>query len=111
MFGSSTANGLKEKEIESLRDHYGLNKLPDPPKASVFYMIWKQLTDFMIIILIVVGITEAATDDVNTAIILFAVVFFNVVIGVTQEYKANKALEALLTLTVPKVYIDSSRPL
>jgi P-type Ca2+ transporter type 2C len=105
MFESNIKSGLKESQIARLREHYGPNKLPDPPRESVLHMIWKQLTDFMIIILIIVGVTEASTDDRNTAIILFVVVLFNVVVGVTQEYKANQALDALLTLTVPQASV------
>ncbi|KAI8913353.1 hypothetical protein EDD86DRAFT_187599 [Gorgonomyces haynaldii] len=105
MFGSNVTTGLKESQVSQLREHYGINKLPEPPKASIWKMLWKQLTDFMVLVLIIVGVVEAATDDVNTAIVLFVVVVFNVAIGVTQEYKANKALEALLTLSVPQASV------
>lgn len=105
MYQSSITNGLDETRVEMLRKHYGMNKLPDPPKASILKMIWKQLTDFMIIILIVVAITEAATEELNTAIILFIVVVFNTIVGVVQEYKSHQALEALLTLTVAQASV------
>ena len=105
MYASSTSLGLKLEQVGALQKHYGPNKLPPPPKVSVWKMIWGQITDFMIIILNVVAIVEAATDDLKAAIVLWAVVVINVVIGVTQEYKANKALEALLTLTVAKASV------
>lgn len=105
MFISDTKLGLKETQIQDIRKHYGSNKLPVPKRISLLEMIWKQLTDFMIVILILVGITEAATDDVPTSIILFIVVIFNVTIGTAQEYKSNQALDALMTLSVAKASV------
>ena len=57
----------------------------------------------MIIILIAAAIAEIATGEINPFIVLMVVVVVNVVIGFTQELKASKALEALRTLSVPKV--------
>ncbi|KAI8926362.1 hypothetical protein BC831DRAFT_456893 [Entophlyctis helioformis] len=105
MYGSSTEKGLAASRIETLRSHYGPNQLPDPPKPSLLGMIWTQLTDFMVIILIVAAIVEFAFQDPNPAIVLLVVVVLNVIIGTSQEYKANKALEALLTLSVPQATV------
>ncbi|KAI9353333.1 hypothetical protein DFJ73DRAFT_624448 [Zopfochytrium polystomum] len=105
MFGSNTTTGLPSSKIAELSAHYGCNQLPPPPKNSPLKMLWEQITDFMVIILIVAAIAEIATGDPNAAIVLFAVVFLNVVIGFTQEYKASKALEALSTLSVPKATV------
>lgn len=105
MFSSNTTDGLKESQIENIRANYGVNLLPEPKKESVLHMIYKQLTDFMIMILIVVAIVEGSLGSWSTSIILGVVVLFNVVVGVTQEYKSNQALEALLTLSVPKATV------
>ncbi|KAI8843026.1 hypothetical protein BC829DRAFT_446369 [Chytridium lagenaria] len=101
MFGSDTAKGLTEERAAELALHYGPNKLPAPPKPSIFSMLWTQITDFIVIILIVAAIVEFAMDDARAAVVLLIVVVLNVIIGFSQEYKANKALEALLTLSVP----------
>lgn len=103
MYSSSTTTGLKSEQVELLRGYYGSNQLPAPPKASLFKMLWTQITDFMVVILLIASIVEAATGDLKSAVVLWIVVIINVVIGVTQEFKANQALEALLTLTVAKV--------
>lgn len=105
MYGSNTANGLPKSKIDSLREYYGENCLPPPPKTSVWKMIWGQLTDFMVLILTAASIIEIIMGDIKAAIVLLTVVLINVLIGVTQEYNANKALEALLTLTVPKASV------
>jgi Ca2+-transporting ATPase len=105
MYSSSTTTGLKLEQVAALQKHYGPNKLPPPPKTTIWKMIWGQLTDLMIIILNVVAIVEVFTEDIKAAVVLWIVVIVNVVIGVYQEYKANKALEALLTLTVAKASV------
>ncbi|KAJ3335765.1 P-type ATPase, partial [Kappamyces sp. JEL0680] len=105
MYNSSISSGLKSEQVPLLRAFYGSNKLPPPPKASVFKMIWTQITDFMVMILLVAAIVEFVTGDEKAGIVLVVVVLINVVIGVTQEYKANQALEALLTLTVAKASV------
>lgn len=97
--------GLDEEQVLKHREFYGRNILPSPPKASVLRMIFAQLTDFMVIVLILVAIVEFITGDDKAAYVLLFVVLINVAIGVTQEYKANQALEALLTLTVPKASV------
>lgn len=105
MYHSSTTVGLKTENVENLRKFYGFNRLPSPPKRSLLKMIWTQITDFMVIILLIASIVEFATGDFKAAIVLIVVVLINVVIGATQEYKANQALEALLTLTVAKASV------
>ncbi|EGF84084.1 hypothetical protein BATDEDRAFT_15466 [Batrachochytrium dendrobatidis JAM81] len=105
MYGSNTERGLPSDRIVLLREHYGFNKLPNPPKPSIFGMIFTQITDFMVLILIIAAIVEFATKDSDSAIVLLIVVVLNVTIGTYQEFKANRALEALLTLSVPKATV------
>lgn len=105
MYGSNTSTGLKEENIARLREHYGINQLPAPPKASLLKMLWGQLSDFMVIILTIVAAVNLGTQHYNEAVVLIIVVVINVTIGVTQEVKANKALEALLTLTVAQASV------
>ncbi|KAJ3058781.1 hypothetical protein HK102_010319, partial [Quaeritorhiza haematococci] len=68
-------------------------------------MLLAQILDFMIIILVIAAVAEAATKDYEAAVVLMIVVVLNVLIGFTQEYKANKALEALMSLSVPKATV------
>jgi Ca2+-transporting ATPase len=105
MFGSNTETGLSLDQVAKLREKYGQNILPAPKKESILRMIFKQLMDFMIIVLIVVAIVECATGDYDAAIVLFLVVILNTIIGVYQENKAVNALQSLLTLSVPKATV------
>ncbi|ORX90715.1 calcium ATPase [Basidiobolus meristosporus CBS 931.73] len=105
MFRTSIENGLGQKDIPPLLEHYGKNELPRPPKPSVWKMLFTQLTDFMIIILLMAAIVVGVEGDFKATIVLLVVIALNTIIGFTQEYKASKALEALTSLTVPKAQV------
>ncbi|KAI8598649.1 hypothetical protein EDD21DRAFT_309104, partial [Dissophora ornata] len=105
MFRTSLDTGLPSEAIPALQEHYGRNILPQPPRASVFRMIWTQFTDFMILLLLAVAVLMAATQDLIPMGVLLIVVVLNAVIGFTQEYKAGKALDALTKLSVPKAQV------
>ena len=105
MFSSSIKSGLDSSVVEKLRAHYGTNHVPSPPGPSILSMLISQVTDFIIIILIVVAIIDFAIHEYDAGIALFVVVIINGTIGFWQEYKANKALEALMSLTVPKATV------
>ena len=105
MFSSNIVTGLAQSLVQKHRDHYGANRIPEPPKASVSKMILGQFTDFIIIILIVVSIIDFFTDEVPSGVALMLVVFLNATIGFTEELKARKALDALSSLSVPQAKV------
>lgn len=92
--------GLTTEESRRRLEEYGLNSLKEAPKASWALRFAEQLKDPMIIILIaaalISGITAAYTgESLADAIIILAVVLINAFLGVYQESKAEKAIEAL----------------
>ncbi|KAI9485475.1 MAG: hypothetical protein EXX96DRAFT_545245 [Benjaminiella poitrasii] len=106
MFSSThTDDGLQEGFISALRERYGTNQLPKPPRPNPFKMLWQQLTDFMVLILIAAAIVEAAEREFNSMIVLLVVVVLNTVIGFSQEWKASKTLNALMNLSVPQARV------
>ncbi|KAI8605933.1 hypothetical protein EDD21DRAFT_394151 [Dissophora ornata] len=105
MYRTSLETGLPSEAIPALQEHYGKNILPQPPRTSVFKMIWTQFTDFMILLLLAVAVLMAGTKDFVAMGVLLFVVLLNAVIGFTQEYKAGKALDALTKLTVPRAQV------
>ncbi|CAO3660084.1 unnamed protein product [Rhizopus microsporus] len=98
-------NGLSESIVPALREQYGLNQLPKPPRPNPFKMLWEQLTDFMVLILIAAAIVEAAEKEFDSMIVLLIVVVLNTVIGFSQEWKASKTLNALMNLSVPQAKV------
>ena len=104
-------NGLNEEEVVFRRSKYGKNKLDDKPKESLFIKFIKQFNDFMIIILIVASIVSAAVsyfqgeNDYIDSVIIIAIVILNAFMGVIQEAKAEKSIEALREMTPPKAKV------
>ena len=97
---SSDANGLTSGEAERRLAEHGKNKLAEGKKDSIIKQFLKQLADSMIIILLVAAAISgvlAVTQGESFAdvIIILAVVIVNAVLGVYQENKAEKAIEAL----------------
>ncbi|CAO3630169.1 unnamed protein product [Cunninghamella blakesleeana] len=99
-------NGISTSlSYRHLEHHYGKNRLPPTKKPSVLKTIWHQLTDFMVIMLLIASIVEGAQQDFNSMAILLVVVVLNTVIGFTQEWKANKALDGLNHLNIPQAQV------
>ena len=97
--------GLTTEEVNNRLEKYGQNKLKGKPKKSIFQLFLGQLQDVLIYVLIgaaVINIVAHGLEGVTDAIIILAVVFINAVVGVVQESKAEKALEALQQMTTPK---------
>jgi Ca2+-transporting ATPase len=101
MYGTNFETGLTSDRVKELTKHYGKNSLPLPPSPSILKILWNQLTDFMVIALIIVTILQFALLQFAEGAVLGSVVVINVIIGFIQEFKANKAIEALMSLSVP----------
>ena len=100
----SSAQGLTTEEAEKRLLNNGKNKLAEGKKDSLLVRFLKQLADPMIIILLVAAVVSGvlevmahglSLDAFTDSIIILAVVIFNAVLGVYQESKAEKAIEAL----------------
>ncbi len=103
--------GLTQEEIKERHLKYGKNKLKDKPKESLIIRFIKQFNDFMIIILIIASIVSAVVsnlqgeNDYIDSIIIIAIVVLNAIMGVVQEAKAEKSIEALQEMTPPKAKV------
>lgn len=99
--------GLKQGEAEARTEVYGKNILSQKKKEGIIIKFLKQFNDFMIIILIIsAGISAImaridGTGDYIEAIIIIAIVVFNAIMGLVQENKAEKSLEALKKMSAP----------
>ena len=99
--------GLNEQEAKIRLNQYGENKLDEKKKESLILRFIKQFNDFMIIILIIASIISAivakleGSNDYMDSIIIIAIVIFNAIMGLLQEAKAEKSIEALKKMTSP----------
>ena len=103
-------NGLSSEEAKERLAKYGPNLLKETPKKSPFLLFLKQFTDVLVLILIAAASISAFTGDVTDTIVIIFIVFLNATIGFTQEYRAERAMEALKKLETPVVTVirDSS---
>ena len=93
--------GLNDEQVHQNREKYGLNKLDEGKKDSLWILFLKQFNNSMIIILIIASIISFFLDEKADALIILAIVVLNAVLGVLQEDKAEKALAALKELAAP----------
>ncbi|SHL26077.1 cation-translocating P-type ATPase [Flavobacterium xanthum] len=89
---------------ERLREQ-GKNQIEDTKKKSIFKMILSQFSDFMILILVAAAIISGVIGDVTDTIIILAIVIINAAVGFIQEYRAEKAMEALKNMAANHAHI------
>ena len=100
-------NGLTTVQVEERRQKYGLNQLEEQRKKPIIIRFLEQFKDFMIIILLIASVISAivakieGSNDYFDSIIIIAIVVFNAIMGLVQETKAEKSLEALKKMSAP----------
>ncbi|MCR1934606.1 calcium-transporting P-type ATPase, PMR1-type [Clostridium tepidum] len=99
------STGLSSDEVEKRQEKYGLNKLTSKKQKSLLKMFFEQINDILIYILLAAAIISGVLGEVSDAIIIGIVIIINTIIGVVQESKAEKALEALKQLSTPKALV------
>ncbi len=103
--------GLSDDEAQKRFERYGPNNLKEKKKESIFVKFIKQFNDFMIITLIIAAIISAVVSKLNgkadyiDSIIIVAIVIFNAIMGLVQEQKAEKSLEALKKMSAPNAKV------
>lgn len=103
----SGESGLSSQEAQSRLEQYGANKLAEPPKVPLWKKFLLQFADPMIIVLLVAALVSFITalvegESLADVFIILFVVILNAVLGVIQENKAEKAIDALKEMTKAK---------
>ncbi|HXV78571.1 MAG TPA: HAD-IC family P-type ATPase, partial [Candidatus Binatia bacterium] len=101
--GTDPQQGLTLEEAQSRLQAYGYNELKEEAKTSPFILFINQFKNTLIIILIVATVLSALIGDLLDAGIILAIVVFCALLGFFQEYRAERALEALKNMLTPTI--------
>lgn len=102
-------HGLSSIEIEERLKQYGKNELTEKKKKSVWLLFLNQFKDVMILILLVAAGVSVAIGDIKDAVVILIIVFLNSIIGFVQEYRAEKAMEALKKMSSANATVRRGR--
>lgn len=102
---SDLRDGLSVAEAARRAERYGPNEVPDRPPRTVWAMLAEQFIDFLILVLMAAAVVSAVTGDLKDAIVIAVIVVLNAVIGVIQEWRAERALAALKDLMTPTAVV------
>lgn len=94
-------SGLSDKQVIINRKKYGTNSLEEKESKSKARVFLEQFQDILVIILIISAIISLFTDQLESTIVIFAVISINAILGTYQYFKAEKSLESLKALSNP----------
>lgn len=105
----SKPNGLSLQEVEEKRKEFGFNELVEGKKKTIGAIFLAQFKDVMILILLAAAIISGFIGEVSDTIVILVIVVLNAIIGFIQEYRAEKAMQALkqMATTQAKVLRDN----
>ncbi|WP_300359633.1 cation-translocating P-type ATPase [Fusobacterium sp.] len=102
---SVTLNGLSKEQVENSKKLYGVNELQEQEKEKAWAIFLSQFKDFLVIILIIAGIISMLTGNIESTIVIFAVIIMNAILGTVQHLKAESSLESLRNMASPKAKV------
>ncbi|WFO75309.1 cation-translocating P-type ATPase [Desulfurococcaceae archaeon MEX13E-LK6-19] len=103
--GVDPEKGLDEKEVEKRLKQYGFNTIEAKGGRSLFKIIVAQIANLFMILLFVAAIIALFVGEKTDAASILAIMAIMIIAGVVQEYRAEKALEKLKELAVPKAKV------
>ena len=97
----STRDGLSETEAKKRLEKFGPNELQKEKNLTVLTLFIAQFKDALILLLIFAGLLSLLLGEIVESIAIFGIVLLNAILGFIQEYKAEKAIEALKKISAP----------
>jgi P-type Ca2+ transporter type 2C len=98
-----STQGLSDADVQIRLQHYGTNELTERGLKSPWAILWEQLTNPLVILLIFAALVSALLGKADSVIAISAIVILNSVLGVVQEYRAEQAMAALKRMVAPMV--------
>lgn len=101
----TSENGLSHEEIIKRHQQFGYNILDEKKKENPFMIFLKQFQDLLVIILIIAAIISGMSGQIENTIVIVSVIIVNAILGTIQTLKAEKSLDSLKKLSVPKAKV------
>ncbi|MEG3014298.1 MAG: HAD-IC family P-type ATPase, partial [Cetobacterium sp.] len=102
---NTSSDGLKSKDLESLKEKYGENVLNSKEKKTAFKVFLEQFKDFLVIILLVAAAISFISGNKESTIVILAVITMNAILGTVQHMKAEESLESLKKMSSPRARV------
>ena len=102
---NTTEEGLSDEEADKRIKEYGYNELRNKRRKSTFELVWKEITDPMILILIGASLLSFILKEWVEGFVILFIVFVNTIISVVQERKAEASIEALKSMSTPSARV------
>jgi Ca2+-transporting ATPase len=100
-----TEKGLTSEEAQSRLTTYGPNELKKEKGSSPIKLFLGQFTDILMVILLIATALSIVVGETIDAMIILIIVFASAILGFTQEYRSEKAVEALKKMTAPSAVV------
>src|SRR5687767_12967338 len=97
----STPQGLSAAEVQERRSTFGPNELAEGKRRTPLRMFFEQFTDFMILVLLAAAVISGLIGEATDTIAIVVIVILNAVVGFIQEFRAERAMEALKAMAAP----------
>ena len=101
----SSQRGLTQQQVEEVRRQAGENVLQEGAGKKAWQVFLEQFQDLLVIILIAAAGISMVSDNIESAVVIFAVILMNAVLGTVQHEKAQKSLDSLKSLSSPSARV------
>ncbi len=98
---ASSSDGLTSGEAQHRLEEYGFNELGDEDRISPWLLLLEQFKNILIIILLIAVVLSAFLGELTDAIVIFIIILFAAGLGFIQEYRAERAIQALKRMAAP----------
>ncbi|MCG2615349.1 cation-translocating P-type ATPase [Terrimonas sp. NA20] len=101
----SNSNGLSDDAVQKKQAEFGKNELKAKKKKTAITIFLRQFLDVMVLVLIVAAVISAFLGELSDTIVIVIILILNAIIGFVQEYRAEKAMEALQKMSAPSTNV------
>lgn len=101
----TASGGLSSQQAKDNLAKYGKNVLIEGKKKTTLQVFLEQFKDLMVIILIIAAVISAFTGELESTLVIIAVLILNAILGTVQHIKAEKSLESLKSLSSPSAKV------